>query len=319
MPLYGPDIGIPSIAASNTTYSTDTVVLSGSNNLTVSYNGSTILFSAGTLNAGNPMQIIASGSAYSTGTVVISGSGGLTASYSGSTILLAGPGPWVQSTFNNLRGASVLTSTNATASTRSHFVFPLHPYDAVFPANITASTVRMLMSLSYATTGVNVAALTLSAALGIYKVSGLASQATLSLVNSASWSWGTNGAIASVDVSNSLSGVRWMTIHSTQWSSSPVFTEGGVYYGAFFSSTAGPTLGSWALFGASVLSTMNISGVMSSASVTNTSAGILVWGGIFSATSAALRASIGVSQLNRQNAMANFVPLIEFDYLTRSH
>jgi hypothetical protein len=53
--------------------------------------------------------------------------------------------------------------------------------------------------------------------------------------------------------------------------------------------------------------------------VTNTTVGIQPWGGIFSATSAALRASIGISQLNRQNAMANFVPLIEFDYLTESH
>jgi hypothetical protein len=254
---------------------------------------------------------------YTSGTVVISATGGLQLSTNAQTISLGVP-DIVMSTFGNLHGIPTLTSTNATASTRSLFVFPFHPYDAVFPADITASTARVLMSLSYTTTATNVAALTISFGLGIYRISGSASASTLSLLNSASWSWGTAGTLGSTLVSQTLSGIRWATIHSSQWSSSPVFTEGGVYVGAYFSSTAGPALGSWALYGASH-STMNISGAFGAASVTNTTAGLPNWAGVYSATTAAFPASIHLNQLNRQVGMAGFVPLIELDQNVATH
>ena len=323
MPLFNPDAGLPAIAASNTTYSTEAVVvLSGSNNLTVSYNASTILFSVPS--AATPMQVIASGSAYSTGTVVISGSaaGNVTVSYNASTILLSGPAAManlVMSSFNNLHGAQTLTSTNATASTRSLFIFPLHPYDAVWPADITASTARILMSVSYTTTATNVAAMTLTAQLGIYKVSGSGSAATLSLINSVGLSFGSAGTRGSTWVSQSMSGIRWWSVNSSVWSSNPVFYEGSVYYGAFFSSSGGPSIVTWALYGASVLSTMNISGAMGEGSVSATSVGLPVWAGVYTNTTNALPTQILSADVNRQAAMANFVPLIEFDMLTRSH
>jgi hypothetical protein len=254
---------------------------------------------------------------YTSGTVVISATGRVQLSTNAQTISLGVPN-LVMSTFGNLHGMPTLTSTNATASTRSLFVFPFHPYDGVFPADITASTMRILMSVSYTTTATNVAALTMSAGLAIYRISGSASASTLSLLNSASWSFGSANTMASTAVSNSISGIRWATIHSSQWSSSPIFTEGGVYVGAWFSSTGGPALGSWALYGASH-STMNIAGAIGAASVSNTTAGLPYWAGVYSATTAAFPASIHLNQLNRQVAMAAFVPLIEIDQNVSTH
>jgi hypothetical protein len=275
MPLFGADIGVQ-LAASNTTYATDTVVLSGSaggRKVNVSYNGSTILFSVA---------------------------------------------DFAMSTWGNLAGLQSLTSTNLTASTRSLFVFPLQPGYGIFPADITASTARMLMSVSYGTTATNVAAWTMSMGIGIYVISGSGSAATLSLINSASWSFGSGGTAGSTLLSSSVSGIRWATIHSSQWSSAPYFYEGSVYFGAFFMSTAGPALGSWAIYGASQ-STMNISGAIGAGSVSNTTVGLPYYAGVYASTTNAMPASINLNQLNRQAGMANFVPLIEFDMLNASH
>ena len=263
---------------------------------------------------------------YTSGTVNLSGLANITIrSTTGNAFQfsVAAPGAAANlsmSTFgilHGIRGAD-LTSTNATASTRSLFVFPFHPYDGVFPADITASTARILISISEGTTATNMAAMTLSAGLAIYRISGSASASTLSLLNSASWSFGSAGTMGSTFFSQSVSGIRWMTIHSSQWSSSPVFTQGGVYVGAYFSSTAGPAVGSWALYGASH-STMNISGAIGAASVTNTTAGLPNWAGVYSATTAAFPASIHLNQLNRQVGMAGFVPLIELDQNVATH
>ncbi|MFI5042524.1 MAG: hypothetical protein ACHQNA_11875 [Acidimicrobiales bacterium] len=223
------------------------------------------------------------------------------------------------SIFQNLIGANTLTSTNLTASTRSLFVFPLYVGDNAFPGDITASTARILMGHSITTTATNVAAFTLNMSLGIYVVSASNSQATLSLLNSASWSWGSGGTIASTNYSVSGSGIRWATIHSSQWSTSATFTNGGQYYGALLMSTGGPSVGNWGPYGASQYVTLNISGAFGAASVSNTSVGVPYYCGIYSATTAALPAAINVSELNKQNAMANFVPWVAFDMLNASH
>lgn len=228
----------------------------------------------------------------------------------------AGP---AMSMFQNLLGAGTLTSTNLTASTRSLFVFPLYIGDNLFPGDITASTARILMNHSNVTTATNIAAFTLNMSLGIYVVSASNSQATLSLLNSASWSWGSGNTIASTDYSNSGSGVRWATIHSSAWSTSATFTNGGQYFGALLMSTGGPTVAMWGPQGVSQLGTLNVAGAVGAASLTNTSVGIPYYAGIYTATTAALPASINVNQLNKQNAMANFVPLIEFDMINATH
>lgn len=223
------------------------------------------------------------------------------------------------SIFQNLLGANTLTSTNLTASTRSLFVFPLYVGDNIFPGDITASTARILMNHSIVTTATNVAAFSLNMSLGIYVISASNSQSTLSLLNSASWSWGSANTIASTAISNSGSGIRWATIANSQWSTSATFTNGGQYFGALLMSTGGPTVAMWGPYGASQMITLNVSGAFGSASVTNTTVGIPYYAGIYSATTAALPASIGLSQLNAQNAMANFVPMIEFDMLNATH
>lgn len=228
-------------------------------------------------------------------------------------------GPAV-SIFQNLLGGQTLTSTNLTASTRSLFVFPLVLGDMnMMPADITASTARILMSHSIVTTGANVAAWSLNMSLGIYQVSGSGSAATLSLMNSASWSWGSGNTIASTDYSNSGSGIRWATIANSQWSTSATFTNGGMYFGALLMSTGGPTVAAWGPYGASQAVTLNHAGAFGAASVSNTSAGFPYYAGVWSATTAALPASINVSHLNKQVGMANFVPVIEFDMLNATH
>jgi hypothetical protein len=223
------------------------------------------------------------------------------------------------SIFQNLLGAGTLTSTNLTASTRSLFVFPLYIGDNIFPGDITASTARILMSHSVTTTGANIAAFSLNMSLGIYVISGSASAQTLSLINSASWSWGSGNTMASTDYSNSGSGPRWATIANSQWSTSATFTNGGMYFGALLMSTGGPTVGTWGPYGVSQLGTVNLSGAFGAASVSNTTVGVPYYAGIYSATTAALPASINVNQLNKQVGMANFVPVIEFDMLNATH
>lgn len=226
------------------------------------------------------------------------------------------------SIFQNLLGGQTLVSTNLTASTRSLFVFPLTPGGGagnMMNADITASTARILMSHQISTTGANIAAWSLNMSLGIYQISGSGSAATLSLLNSASWSWGSGNTAASTDYSNSGSGIKWATIANSQWSTSATFTNGGQYFGALLMSSGGPSISAWGLYGASQLGTLNIAGAIGAASVSNTTAGIPYYAGVWSATTAALPASIAISHLNRQNAMANFVPLIEFDMLNATH
>ena len=223
------------------------------------------------------------------------------------------------SRFVNIGGAP-LSTVNLTASTRSLFVFPLIPDVNVFPGDLTASTMRMLVSIANTTTATNVAAYTFSLVFGIYRVSASNSQSTLSLLNSCSWVF-SGATTASTAFSNSLScvGGRWITIHSSQWSSAPVFNDGSQYIGAMFFSTAGPAVQTWIFYGEMNLSTLNVQGAIGAASVTNTTVGVPYYGGVYSATTASLPATINFNQLNRQAANANFVPLIEFDMLNVSH
>lgn len=225
------------------------LVLVGTNNVTLSQttdaNGGTISisgagggagqFSGGVSNIGNT-----SGSTGVTGTrLVLGGINNITLSQStdanGGTISVSGANSWSIPTigvWNNASAGGTATAglTSVGTAHRSFYFFPLTPGNDVFPGNMTVSTMRIAMSgagTSNAATGSH----TMSFYGGLYTLNG----ASLSLLNSFSGSFGTGAANASQ--STHYQGQRWWSVHSSQWSASPSFSQTNYWLGLAFSSS----------------------------------------------------------------------------------
>jgi hypothetical protein len=333
--IYAAGVSTGGNTAGNTTVQAGRVVLAGGNAITLSVGTAagglqTITisggggggFSAGVSTGGNT-----AGATGVTGTrYVLVGSDNITLSQTtdanGGTVSIIGPSPsaaaeitmsfWQNFPLNT--GAAV-QSTNLTASTRSLFVFPITP-DGVFPARITASTARLIVSISGSTASMSQQH-SVGFSLGIYRISASNSQSTLSLVNSVGSSW-TNTTLATSAAANLYNGIRFISIHSSQWSAQPVFSQGIQYVGALVYSWSSISFNTLAIYGGSVMSAVNMSGFVNAASTTNTSRGLHPWVGIYTATTAGMPASIHLTQLSKTQGQANFVPHLEFDMLYSS-
>lgn len=187
----------------------------------------------------------------------------------------------------------------------SFFVFPFDLAGDAFFGNLEANTVALAVSHNWTAT---VASQVFSSTMriGLYTRSG----STLNLINSASVSWGATAA--NTGNSASFQGVRYITIHSSQWSSKPYLLHGQRYFGAFqFLTNVTST----------AMSLMNAVSVQTSFSRTMYGAGApnashQPWGpfrGIFNATTTAVPATIQASQLTGSGAGGSVFPFFRVD------
>jgi hypothetical protein len=147
--------------------------------------------------------------------------------------------------------------------------------------------------------------------LGIYT---RVNETQLSLLNSVATSW---AQAAATNQTASYHGQRWLTIHSSQWSAQPVFDERSQYWFALRvrSSNASHT-GSFV--GQFLQNQVQRSGSIMSSVATNTQLAHYPFMGIHSVSQTALPVSIAHSDINKNHALANFIPNVVFNNITRS-
>ncbi len=194
------------------------------------------------------------------------------------------------------RGA---TATLATAN-RTLMLQRLNQENDKFAVDITANTLLLNMTANMTATSLSNAH-TVTAMIGLYQDN----TTNISLINSASTSWA-NGAATSNTAD--YHGPRWLSFVSSQWSSAPVFTQGGEYvFGMIFlSSSYNPPL---SYIGQNYMMSNQRSGTMGVTTVANTSmAHGNYWNAMYTAATAAFPAVISSNQVNRNNATAIFMP-----------
>jgi len=181
-------------------------------------------------------------------------------------------------------------------------LFPLDGHDFAFPFDMTANTMFLNMSIT-ANTQVLSRQFSSSFFFAVYT----STADSLSLLNSASVSYG----FASPATNNSslFAGQRFLSFHSSQWSSSPVFSMGSRYHGALIwssSSNSNTNIGVFGHYAYSTGSRMGTIGVGQSDSASHQ--GMAPFYGMYSTTTAGFPAAIANSEINKQLASALFTP-----------
>lgn len=182
----------------------------------------------------------------------------------------------------------------------SLLIFPLDAADRHFPGRITANTVYFNISQSASTATIS-AAHTTHVSFGIYT----RNANTLSLLNSVYTSYGGSANTANSTIAN---GQRFLSIHSSAWSSQPVFSEGIVYYGGWLCRSSNSAAATYSILGMYALSTASRSGTIGVNSASATSRGFSPWLGIYGTSTSVLPTAIQSNQVNKAVASANFVP-----------
>lgn len=301
--------------------SSGTLTLAGGNNITISQNGNAVTisggagggaFSAGISNLGNTSGM----SGTVANQIVLAGGNNVTLSQStdanGATVSVvgaAGGGNPQHSFYQNLVPQnSAQPYTTLAIPFKSMLVQPLSPIEGYgFPGDMTISTLMMNMSGSQTATSAASAwssSFSSSVSFGVYW---LANSSQLTLVNSASTSW---SAPANSQNSTIWAGPRFLTFHSSQWSTTPVLSYGERYwYGVIHNSSNFSNMGpSW--LGQYVGASTQRSGTIGVSQAVNTSQGMVPFLGIYSASLSSMPGSIANSQINKVNASAGFAPAV---------
>ena len=305
--IIGASVGAApiSISAGTSSANLSSVIFSDSNRVSFGLNGSTITakyalnFSGGTTSQNISDQII------------FSNSNGVSFGLNGSTIT-ASVSQAALNLWDNMgilgvgvagSSGTINIATKGTVQNSVH-IFPI----GVLPGTIAPSTVFLQMSHSASgnsSTGPKV----FTISLGLYT----RNASTLSLLNSASTAI---SLAANAANSTGYSGIRWISIHSSQWSVAPTFSQDVEYYGAMVYSTGGNnSLAQTAGFlGFYPFMTAANSGVFGVSQTTASTQGFYPWLGIFSSTGV-IPTNIQVSEITKQGASANFVPHIVLNNL----
>ena len=245
------------------------------------------------------VDIIAGTQTAFSGTVVMSNSNNVSFGMSNSSVVTATVAVPTLSFWDNIYEPEGL---NAGWTYGSAYFFPLNQW--LFPGNMTISTLNIDVSASAQSTGAH----TVSLQLGIYVVS---NNSTLSLINSVQTSW---GFAATSNMSTKYNGMRWISIHSSLWSSQPVLSNASYIFGVNVLSSSQSQLLSF--IGQQFNNGDQRSGTIGTSVVTATSLAQYPYGGQMTATTNALPASINVSALAQTNIL--FAPHMVFDNLVRS-
>ncbi|HEX6461743.1 MAG TPA: hypothetical protein VFZ58_00525 [Candidatus Saccharimonadales bacterium] len=295
--------------------------LSATGAVSISTNAATIsigapAFSAGMSNIGN--SVGTSGTA--SNQVIFAGGNNITLSQStaagGNTITISagnggGGGGVTGSYFDNMFQQNSVQGISFTSVSTGMFgrviVQPLSPGNELFPYAMTASTMRLGFS--------NSGSSNLSAAHSSSWYFGLYTRVNstqLSLLNSVSTSY---ALAANVGNSASYLGARWLSFHSSLFSSQPVFEAGSRYFFAVLARTSGASYASVSMAGMHLGHSVQRSGYMATAASANTS--FNAWHpfmGIHSLTThTALPNSIGNAEINKASVYANFIPQVILD------
>lgn len=195
---------------------------------------------------------------------------------------------------------------------RTVWFAPLEPFNGKFDDNMTANTVALDMSVSGSTATMSVA-FTSRISLGIYTLISTGATLSMSLLNSASASFGY--AAAATNNSTGFVAQRYLTIHSSQWSSQPVFMDGERYILGMIVDSSGASNQSNTIMGGYMNSTAVRSGYMGQNIAAATWQGAGQFNGHYSATSTAMPTAVNYTQVNKQVASGNFIPhLIFFNF-----
>jgi hypothetical protein len=281
--------------------------LAGTGIVSISVNASTIsigapAFSGGMSTDGNT----AGNTGMATNQIVFAGGNNITLSQAtgagGNTLSIiggAGGGANTMDYYQNMdRGATaVLATSNGTVLFQR-----LNQENDLFAANITANTIFFNMSASMNATSSS-SAHSYSMSVGIYTDNITA----LSLINSASSTWALGANTANTA---SYHGVRWISFVSSQWSAAPVLQGGGNYVFAVGIRNAGLSV-PMSYIGQNFMISIQRSGSMGTANTANiTMPQGNFWNAMYNSNSAALPVTVISNQVNRNNAMAIFIPHI---------
>jgi hypothetical protein len=253
---------------------------------------------------------VGAGALVSTGTLSLAGGNNITLSQNGNAITISGAagGGGGAVTLNRYQNMDRGTSTVLAFPYNTLFLQRLNQENDLFAGNITANTALLNVSGSVSTGASStqtMAAFTMSMTMGIYQPVSSANT-VLTLVNSASTTFGT---ATTVSVYPYLQGNRWISFHSSQWSSAPAFTQGGDYVFGMLVRSSGVST-SLSFVGQNYMNSNQRSGFFG-ASVTSGNATMPhgnYWNAVYSASTSALPAAISAGQVNRNNATAIFMP-----------
>jgi hypothetical protein len=257
--------------------------------------------------------ISVSNALFSSGTFRITGDGAnITVASDASGAIISGGGGAQLSYYDNMVPNGLASPlTQQAISYNTLILSPLDPSNEMFAGNMTVSTMLMQMSQSAQTTATASTAYSSTIDIGIYtRPNGTA----LSLANSARSSW---AAAANTSASRMVHGLRWLSIHSSQWSSSPAFTAGRYYVGVLMRS-AGTSHNASAMGQVHMGSNLRSGTVNVSASTGNTGMGAFPLMGLLSVSTASLPASVAASAVNQAVVGAGFIPALAFNNLTSS-
>jgi hypothetical protein len=191
------------------------------------------------------------------------------------------------------------------SSNGTMYVAPLVPNNNIFPGNMTANTMLMNLSGSHTNTSSSTLAKTYSFFVGIYTVSG---SSTLNLLNSVSAAV-TAGATS--NQSSAFNGPRYVSFHSSAWSSAPVFTPAHYYVGYFLLSSGEALAGlSWRGQGAE---SAQRSGTFGTSVATATSMGLVPFFGQLTVSTNALPATINNANISKGGSLVMLIPQIIFE------
>ncbi|MBI5912988.1 hypothetical protein HY839_00940 [Candidatus Azambacteria bacterium] len=312
--------GGAAISAAGNSVSNGTVIFSNANGVSFGMAGSTI---TATVTPGAAAGIAALGANTQTatsGTILFSNANGVSFGLNNQTITASvggGAAPVLNYYDNMPSGATNSGGAGSLAFTGSHrslFVMPFNGFYHPFPGDITANTAHLNLSISGSTATMS-AVFTSNFYLGIYTLN--TAQSSLSLLNSANISFAQNPA--ATNNSTAFVGQRFLSIHSSVWSSQPVFKYGSQYWLGYFWSSAGALNQTGGLLGFYRYSTAQRWGTITpAASNTATSMGWAPFYGIYTATTAALPTAINRTELNKVNANAGFTPHVIFNASAQS-
>lgn len=251
---------------------------------------------------------------FSSGTFRITGGPGVLVGSDASGASIAAPGN-TGSFFENAipdpgtaQSGLGMASVNTNMAGGRMLVQPLTPSNELFPMNISATRMDLNFSGSATTSSSNLSqAFTSSFMIGFYTRS---NSTRLDLVNSALVT--TAAGLSTANYSRAL-GARYLSFHSSQFSSAPNFSEGGRYWFAQLIRTSGAiyTTNSYLMqFGMHHGASVQRSGQLGAASSGNTS--FNAWYpfmGVHSLTThTAFPASLAHSDLNKASSLANWIP-----------
>ena len=205
-----------------------TLVFSSSNGIGFGISGSSRL--TATYDAIKTISV--GGSSLTNGQLVISASNGVSFGLNGSTLTASVSRPPNLSFYRNgppTDNFDVVAAGGGNTSQLWVTPFGVQP----FPADMTANTMDILAGFGMSTNSTGSWAFTLRG--GVYT---LANSTQLSRVNSFSFSFSSTTQ-ASGARSSAFAGVRWIQLSTSNWSSSPVFSQGVQYWYATNAQTAG--------------------------------------------------------------------------------